>query len=211
MVGNSSYCVYKHTSPSGKIYIGITKQKPHKRWSRGNGYRTNEYFSRAIKKYGWDNFSHEIILDGLTEQEACEIEKELISRYRSTDERYGYNHSTGGDNTFSGARHDLREGKSPKARRICQFTKDGKFVREWSASTEIQRVLGFGYSNIIKCCTGISKFSNGYVWIYSEDVTPELVKNRCEKAKHRYNAPFTDEHRRHMSEGIRKHNLEKGA
>lgn len=26
------YSVYKHTSPSGKVYIGITKQKPVKRW-----------------------------------------------------------------------------------------------------------------------------------------------------------------------------------
>ena len=24
----NNYCVYKHTSPSGKVYVGITKLKP---------------------------------------------------------------------------------------------------------------------------------------------------------------------------------------
>lgn len=28
----NNYYVYKHTSPSGKCYIGITCQNPEKRW-----------------------------------------------------------------------------------------------------------------------------------------------------------------------------------
>lgn len=28
----NNYCVYKHTSPSGKVYVGITKLKPKYRW-----------------------------------------------------------------------------------------------------------------------------------------------------------------------------------
>ena len=31
-----SYTVYKHTSPSGKVYIGITCRKPEYRWNHGN-------------------------------------------------------------------------------------------------------------------------------------------------------------------------------
>lgn len=209
-MGNANcYSVYKHTSPNGKVYIGITKMKPKYRWGRGSGYRENDYFFRAIQKYGWDNFNHEIILDGLSEEEACEIERELIAKYKATDSRYGYNHSTGGKDTFAGTHVGLKEGDSPKARKICQFTKSGEFVREWSASTEIQRVLGIHYSNVIKCCTEVTKFCGGYVWLYLEDVTPEKVAERCEKAKHRYNTPFTEEHRKHMSEGIRKHYLYK--
>ncbi len=38
MVG-FEYNVYSHTSPSGKKYIGITKQKPEHRWSNGDGYK----------------------------------------------------------------------------------------------------------------------------------------------------------------------------
>lgn len=29
------WIVYKHTSPVGKVYIGITHQKPEKRWQKG--------------------------------------------------------------------------------------------------------------------------------------------------------------------------------
>lgn len=31
-----SYTVYKHTSPSGKCYIGITLTKPEYRWRYAN-------------------------------------------------------------------------------------------------------------------------------------------------------------------------------
>lgn len=34
----NNYTVYKHTFPNGKIYIGITKQAPSKRWRNGTGY-----------------------------------------------------------------------------------------------------------------------------------------------------------------------------
>ena len=36
------YTVYKHTSPSGKVYIGITCRKPKYRWNNGKGYKEME-------------------------------------------------------------------------------------------------------------------------------------------------------------------------
>ncbi len=100
-----SYCVYKHTSPSKKVYIGITCKNPLYRWQKGYGYSSNEHFFRAIVKYGWDNFKHEILCEGLSKEEAEVKEIELISFYNSTDERYGYNISSGGENHFAGYHH----------------------------------------------------------------------------------------------------------
>lgn len=93
----SSYCVYKHTSPSGKVYIGITKQNPVRRWRNGFGYKTQVYFYKAILKYGWDNFTHEILFSNLTEEEACQKEIELIDFYCSNNWRFGYNVKNGGE------------------------------------------------------------------------------------------------------------------
>lgn len=59
------YCVYKHTAPNRKVYIGITRQRPEKRWVNGKGYLSNNYFTNAIKKYGWDKFKHEVLIDGI--------------------------------------------------------------------------------------------------------------------------------------------------
>lgn len=93
-----TYCIYKHTSPSNKVYIGLTCQyPPEKRWQNGNGYRQCTRFWNAIQKYGWDNFEHEIIFTQLSFDEACAKEKELINTYNSTNSDYGYNISVGGE------------------------------------------------------------------------------------------------------------------
>lgn len=98
------WCVYVHISPSEKCYIGITSQKTKDRWRNGNGYKSNQYFSRAIQKYGWDSFKHEIIVDGLSEEEAKLTEIALIHKYNTTNPLYGYNISHGGSGTV-GVRH----------------------------------------------------------------------------------------------------------
>lgn len=95
---DKKYCVYMHISPSNKRYIGITSiSPPEDRWKNGHGYRHNEYFSRAIDKYGWENFQHQIIANDLTEDEAIEMEISLISEYNTTDINYGYNLTSGGE------------------------------------------------------------------------------------------------------------------
>jgi group I intron endonuclease len=97
------WCVYKHMSPSGKIYIGITCQEPpEKRWVNGCGYRNNQYFWRAIQKYGWNNFEHEILFVNLSKEDAANKEKELISFYNSNNSLYGYNLSSGGEGGAEG-------------------------------------------------------------------------------------------------------------
>ena len=92
-----SYIVYKHTSPSGKVYVGITKQTPNGRWKNGIGYKSSPHFLSAIQKYGWENMKHEIIFSGLTKEDACEKEQELIALLKATDRRYGYNERAGGE------------------------------------------------------------------------------------------------------------------
>lgn len=90
------YTIYKHTSPSGKYYIGVTKQNPKDRWKNGYGYLDNEYFTRAIKKYGWNNIKHEILFTNLTKEEAEQKEIELIAFYKSNNRDFGYNIENGG-------------------------------------------------------------------------------------------------------------------
>lgn len=92
------YKVYMHTSPSGKRYIGITRQEPQKRFGyNGIGYKECPLFYKAIKKYGWKSIKHEILFDGLTKEEAEMMEVMLIRSYRSNDREYGYNIENGGN------------------------------------------------------------------------------------------------------------------
>lgn len=91
------YKIYLHTSPSGKRYIGQTCQRPERRWRNGEGYRQNTYFYRAIQKYGWENFSHEVLIQCSTLEEADLLEKRLIACLRTSNPVYGYNISAGAD------------------------------------------------------------------------------------------------------------------
>lgn len=97
------WCVYIHTNlTNNKVYVGLTSNLS-RRW-QGNG---SEYLSKsspfasAIKKYGWGGFSHEIVQDGLTLEEANALERKLILVHKSNINRfgkkYGYNQTDGGD------------------------------------------------------------------------------------------------------------------
>lgn len=92
------YYVYCHTNKiNNKRYVGITKNKPEKRYCNGRGYTHNSYFHNAICKYGWEEFTHEILFSNLTLQEAEEKEREIIAKWNLTDRKYGYNIESGGN------------------------------------------------------------------------------------------------------------------
>lgn len=129
---DSNYCVYKHTNKSnGMVYIGITNNIDRRWGKNGNGYlRDSFYFSRAIEKYGWDGFDHEVLIDSITESEAKELEKYYIAKYKSNaskykNPQYGYNLTDGGDGA-SGYKHT----KSGRAK-ISDALR-GKYVGELS-------------------------------------------------------------------------------
>lgn len=92
---SNNYTVYKHTSPSGKVYIGITHQTANRRWRDGSGYVKCVKFKQAINKYGWDNLKHEIIAKHLTMDAAVNMERNLIKHYMALG--LSYNIALGGE------------------------------------------------------------------------------------------------------------------
>lgn len=119
-----NYKVYMHIFPNGKAYIGITRQDPKARWGGGNGYARNEYMYRAIKKYGWENIEHIVLFDGLSKNDACEIEKELIKKHKTNNKNFGYNIESGGQcsSLAESTKQKLREAHTGK--RASEETKD---------------------------------------------------------------------------------------
>ena len=95
---DENWSVYQHTSPSGKVYIGITSDIKRRWASKGYYYQLKDtIFARAIRKYGWDNFIHEVLYTGLTLQQASDkeieliqIQKQLNNSYNITDGGQGY-------------------------------------------------------------------------------------------------------------------------
>lgn len=97
------YTIYMHKNKiNGKVYIGQTYQTLANRWgSDGRRYK-GQIFYNAIQKYGWDNFEHIILKEGLTQEEANQQEIYYIQLYQSTNKNFGYNVTKGGNsNTLS--------------------------------------------------------------------------------------------------------------
>lgn len=130
------WCVYIHTSPSGKRYVGITSKKPERRWgSDGNGYLNKNpdgtykqpIMANAVLKYPWNMWDHEVVVNNITESQAKQIEKELIQYYQTNNSKFGYNATDGGDG-MSGFHH------SPEAKKKMSEAKKGKYTGENSPS-----------------------------------------------------------------------------
>lgn len=79
------YSVYRHISPSGKVYVGITCQPVEHRWNHGKGYMNlkKTIFKSTIIKYGWDNIKHEVLFTELPEWRAKRLEVSLIRHYKN--------------------------------------------------------------------------------------------------------------------------------
>lgn len=81
----NKWSLYRHTTPSGKVYIGITSQIPKYRWNNGKGYFncSKSPLKSSIIKYGWGNIKHEVLFTNLTEDTAKSLEIKLIKHYKN--------------------------------------------------------------------------------------------------------------------------------
>lgn len=118
----STYSVYIHTNKiNGKRYIGVTTMIPEKRWANGEGYK-NQYFYRAIQKYGWDNFDN-FILEVDSAELMYKLEKQYIDYYQTTNPDKGYNISIGGD---MGGYQGKNSGTKEYIKKYCESHKQEK-------------------------------------------------------------------------------------
>jgi group I intron endonuclease len=108
------YCIYKHTSPSGKAYIGQTNNYL-RRCSLHKTTTACPALANAIKIYGWDNFTHEILHDNLTLDQANKLE-ELCILEHNTLAPNGYNLRTGGLNSKPSAETKAKISKANKGK-----------------------------------------------------------------------------------------------
>lgn len=168
-----NYCVYKHTSPSGKVYIGQTGRNPEARWgNNGYCYHSSPYFKSAIDRYGWSNFEHEVLYTGLTKDEACKLEVELIAKYNSNDRRYGYNLTSGGEKNFTYEHTEEEKFKMRNAKRRNQHTvwqidlNTLTVVGVFDNISQAARDTGVTRASISAVCNGKRINAYGYGWAF---------------------------------------------
>lgn len=205
MKNTNKFKVYKHTSPNGKIYIGITSKIVEKRWGNGGiHYKSNKHFWNAIQKYGWDNFKHEILFKDLDENVAYEKEIELIKKYNSNDPNFGYNNSTGGEQAHLGCKHskesrkkmsknhaDFKGAKSKQSKKvICLETN-----KIYNSIGEVSRETGINNKFISRVVNHLAKSCHGLHFLFLD----EYDKNK----EYDLSVGHTEESYKKMSEKLK--------
>lgn len=183
----NNFIVYMHLNKyNGKRYIGITSNDPVRRWNNGHGYHKNKHFNDAIQKYGWGGFDHLILFSGLDKDTACNIEQWLIAEYKTTDKRYGYNLTTGGEHFIHSEESKAlmrkrRKGKGKKKRTEEQILhmkehhaggaeKRPVFCIEknttYASINDAARETGINKKGISGCCRCVEHYNTagGYHW-----------------------------------------------
>jgi group I intron endonuclease len=92
--------IYKLTNTvNNKIYIGQTKQTLAARWHQHLIYmrkNKNTRISNALRKYGPESFTREVLEEVLDSQTLNERECYWIAYYNALDSKIGYNMTAGG-------------------------------------------------------------------------------------------------------------------
>lgn len=170
MIQRNLGIIYKHTSPSGKIYIGQTIHSINYRTRKnGKGYKNCKVFYNAIQKYGWENFKHEIIESNIPENELNNKEIYYIKEYNSLVP-FGYNVSKGG-----------KTGGGQSTSVIC-FSEKGEFIKRFHSMQDGADYIGKDrscVSNAIKKGQTAGKL----FWCKEVDYSDEFITNILSKYK----------------------------
>lgn len=109
---------------NGIIYVGLYTGK------NKNYLGSGKYFKRAVKKYGKENFTKEILEDNINDYDyLCEREIYWIKYYDSTNPEIGYNLTSGGGGTlgFEYSKESCKEmSEAQKGKKNHNFGKRGK-------------------------------------------------------------------------------------
>ncbi len=168
-----SYVIYKVTNKiNGRIYIGKTnnfeKRKiEHTKYDIDN----HLYFHKALKKYGEENFTWEIIDSADTLEEINALEKHYIETF-NTYKPNGYNMTKGGDG-----------GSMWNARPVVCLTLKGKFVKRYDSAGEAERIDGFCNSDVLLSCKNEFRTCKNHIFMF-EDEYKKYGARKYEKPDH---------------------------
>ena len=168
------YCIKNKVN--NMVYIGLSKNI-HNRWIE-HKYRLNTHIhpntklQNAWDKYGEDNFEF-IVLEKCDYDVIYEREKYWIKKYKSSEREFGYNLSTGGENTSEGStwtntqKENASKLKNPK--KVVQIDIYGNIIQTWRSASYASRMLDLRCSSIVRCCEHKGFKCGDSLWFYEND------------------------------------------
>lgn len=197
--------IYKITNElNGKIYIGQHKacQFDDRYWGSG------KLIKYAIKKYGVENFSREILCWCANRNDLNTKEMELIEQYSATDSSTGYNIAPGGNVINKGPlslEHRRKISEANLGKEISEYAKkcisESNRRREVSEETraKLSKVsMGRKLTDETKC--KLRKAKLGVKLNLSEEQRQKIVDRLTGENNPNYGKPRSEETKRKISE-----------
>lgn len=178
--------IYKITNTiNGKVYVGQHDgSKPHY-------FGSGEVLKKAVKKYGKEAFSREIVIEGqFSKQELDALETHYIARFECFFPDFpnkGYNLTRGGDGlcgyVCSEATKELHRAKSPMSKPVVKLSLRGTLIAEYRSGKEAGDSLGISSPAIYRACTGENRTAGGFGWMFKKDYSNLKGKVAIRKSK----------------------------
>ena len=166
--------IYRVTNTvNGKEYIGQhIGSKPHY-------YAGGKAINQAIKKYGKEAFTREIVVSGdFSREELDALEVHYIAHFQAFMPDYpdkGYNLTLGGGGNRGGvasvATKKLLSLNSANRRAVVKFDLQGNKLAEYRTILQASADCNVIHSCIYRACDGTNRQANGYLWLFATDYT----------------------------------------
>lgn len=184
---------------NNKIYIGQSIDV-ERRWLQHRYGKGNIILRNAIKKYGIENFTFNMldILD-VENKSKTQITEELTAleqKWFDLEQPFlrenGYNIqktskpnlTSNRDFNFGEKISKIKIDNNHTGKNIKQYDLYGNFIQEWKSAAEVERVMGFKAENISASCLRKSKSSNNFIWRFiNDEITIEDIKSCNNRVK----------------------------
>ena len=157
---SKTFRIYGYYQPSeNKWYVGRTSEKYQSARAGKEGKRYLDKcpkFAEAIRKHGWGSFEYHVFETTEDEELSWELEKKWVDLKDSYNN--GYNLASGGKGSPDVPISQERRDRMSMMNSLChghylskgvqQFTKDGRFIAEYSSLGEASRKTGIPRSTI---------------------------------------------------------------
>lgn len=188
----NNFCVYSYTDPRERLPFYIGKGLPNRPYRHLNDsarYQWHTHFYNKLNKMIDIEFIApiiKIIVSGLSNEDACDVEKHLIAQYGRKDIETGClcNHTDGGERDYGyehsiDTRIKMSKPKSETGRLNIKAAHQkyatpiesyslitGLTVKKYAAQRDV-KLDGYNQGNVAHAISGKNKSSGGYGWRYS--------------------------------------------
>lgn len=189
--------VYRATNKiNGKIYIGLTendletRKSQHKHRAYKDTSRHNVFYS-AIRKYGFENFEWDVLAEADYIEELGEKEREFIDSLDAKNPLVGYNRKDGGETGGKWTEENRnRIGETRGQKPFYVLNMNGEIIDLLSSASLASEKYNVSRANVGKCLNNEIHQSNGFLFIFKDDLTKENIYDKIKCSNKQTRKPF---------------------